>query len=325
MIVDNHKLPLPDDPTPLDAPPSYDTISSPNYRPTATPSAPTPRDVKPSLYSPSGSSPVSPRSPYASSSRSAGSSSAICTPCNVKGSWFNFTASRTEKDVKCTVLGLVRDLVREHHSDSSAPAGILQSCAAACEAHSLSLATILQEKSIENHTPLYWAIVKRKPDEELKEDSTIPDLLIALLSHATPLTRSTITDIRHACLITSDQRLFQRLRMSPEFATVSGTDQMLLGVTLPHDEIEVEELPGEEGDFVVHFVIPHFQKRMMVTQEIVLEFIARCTFISLPFPNFTNHFLRSNVEADIRHYDKIELRPWTRRRLMDGHSRSARY
>jgi hypothetical protein len=31
------------------------------------------------------------------------------------------------------------------------------------------------------------------------------------------------------------------------------------------------------------------------------------------------------VEADIRHYDKIELRPWTRRRLMDGHSRSARY
>ncbi|KAJ2932521.1 hypothetical protein H1R20_g4566, partial [Candolleomyces eurysporus] len=226
--------------------------------------------------------PVYPRSPYASSSRSAGSSSTVCTPCNTKGGWFNFIATRTEKDVRCTVLGLVRDLVREHHSDSSAPAGILQSCAAACEAHSLSLSTILQEKSIENHTPLYWAIVKRRPDEELKEDSQIPDLLIALLSHATPLNRKTIMDIRHACLITSDQRLFQRLRMSPEFATVSGSDQMLLGVTLPHDEIEVEELPAEEGDFVVHFVIPHFQKRMMVTQEIVLEFIARCKPPFLP-------------------------------------------
>ncbi|KAJ2917681.1 hypothetical protein MD484_g2713, partial [Candolleomyces efflorescens] len=285
MILDSHKLPLPDDPTPLDAPPSYDTISSPraSYRSTATASAPTSGDVKPSLYSPTGSSSLSPRSAYGSSSRSAGSSSGGCAPPHGKPSWFNFTASRTEKDVKTTVLGLVRDLVREHHSDSSAPAGILQSCAAACEAHSLSLATILQEKSIEGHTPLYWAIVKRKPDEELLEDSTIPDMLIALLSHATPLNRSTIMDIRHACLVTSDQRLFQRLRMSPEFATVSGSDQMLLGVTLPHDEIEVEELPGEEGDFVVHFVIPHFQKRMMVTQEIVLEFIARCRMWKLTF------------------------------------------
>ena len=82
--------------------------------------------------------------------------------------------------------------------------------------------------------------------------------------------------------------------MSPEFATVSGSDQMLLGVTLPHDEIEVEELPGEEGDFAVHFVIPHFQKRIMVTQEIVLEFIARCTSIPHPFPSSTDyHFLWS--------------------------------
>lgn len=88
-------------------------------------------------------------------------------------------------------------------------------------------------------------------------------------------------DIRQACLITSDQALFQRLRMSPEFSPVSGKDQMLLGVTLPHDEIEVQELGGEEGEFAVDFVVPHFQKRMMVTQEISLEFIARSE-ISIP-------------------------------------------
>jgi len=293
MIIDGNKRPLPDDPTPNEAPPSYDTLVQINPPPQVS-------DLK-HTYS-TGSS--SNRPVQGSSSRSNVGASAYSTPSTSKAparNWFtSLMGSKTEKDVKATVVGLVRDLVREHYSDSAAPAGILQSCAAACEAHSLDLSKLLQEKSIEGHTPLYWAIVKRKPDEDVDEFTQIPDLLIALLSHATPLTDETIMEIRHACLITSDQKLFQRLRMSPEFAKVSGADQMLLGVTLPNDEIEVEEIPGEDGDFAVTFIVPQFQKRMMVTQHIVLEFIARCTS-RVRFIHSRLTPPRSYVETVLRH------------------------
>ena len=50
---------------------------------------------------------------------------------------------------------------------------------------------------------------------------------------------------------------------------------MLLGATLPMDDIVVEDMAGDEGAFAVDFEIVQFQKRMMVSKEIVLEFIAR--------------------------------------------------
>jgi len=110
-----------------------------------------------------------------------------------------------------------------------------------------------------------------------------PDLLSALISYASPLKADTITDLRLACLATSDQALFQRLRLSPEFAPVSGSDQVLLGMTIPPDDINVEDLPGEAGAFAVDFVIPHFHKRMVVSKEITLEFIARSRMWRLSF------------------------------------------
>jgi hypothetical protein len=167
-------------------------------------------------------------------------------------------------------------LVQEQYSSSPAATGILQSCADACTTHSLSLSSLLQEKSIENHTPLYWAIVKRLPDEHHQvEDASGPDLLSTLLSYSTPLSQETITDVRRACLATCDQRLFQRLRFSPEFAPVSGIDQMLLGGTIPPDNIEVEDVSGDGGAFVATFEVLHFHKRMVVSKQISLEFIAR--------------------------------------------------
>ena len=258
MIIEKH--PLPEDPTPPDAPPSYDTVRPirNGYRDTKPPS---PSPATPSTQSPPPRSP--PRSPT------------TLTKGKARANWFNFAAHRTSRDVRNTVLGLVRDLVREYHTNSPAPTGILQSCAEACAAHNLCLASILQEKSIEEHTPLYWAIVKRVPDEATDEDTQIPDLLTALLSHSTPLTPETISDVRVACLVTSDQALFQRLRMSPEFSKISGRDEMLLGATLPMDDIVVEDMAGDEGAFAVNFEIVQFQKRMMVSKEIVLEFIAR--------------------------------------------------
>ena len=168
-------------------------------------------------------------------------------------------------------------MVQEQYSSFPEATGILRSCADACSTHSLSLSSILQEKSIENHTPLYWAIVKRLPDEH--HQASGPDLISALLSYSAPLSSGTITDVRRGCLASCDQRLFQRLRLSPEFAFVSGVDQMLLGGTIPTDNIEVED--GDGGEFRVTFEVQHFHKRMMVSKEIGLEFLARseCCFL----------------------------------------------
>ena len=295
MIID--KQPLPDDLTPTDSPPSYDTLGAINTGYSNSKRNELSKDflvdylALPSssyILSSTGSPPFSPNSeppPIRSPSVTAASPSSSSSSSNNKGkgrastNWFNFAASRTAREVRNTVLGLIRDLVQEQYSSFPAATGILQSCADACATHSLSLSSILQEKSIENHTPLYWAIVKRLPDEHHQvEDSSGPDLLSALLSFSSPLSSDTITDVRRACLATCDQRLFQRLRLSPEFARVSGVDQMLLGGTIPPDNIEVEDVPGDGGEFMVTFEVLHFHKRMVVSKEISLEFIARSEF-----------------------------------------------
>lgn len=143
----------------------------------------------------------------------------------------------------------------------------------------MAFSSILQEKSIEGHTPLYWAIVKRKPDESVDDGTQVQDLLTALLSYSAPLAQATVFDIRHACLISSDQPLFQRLSQSPDFASGSAVDELLLGVTLPPDDVEVVNFPDDEGSFAVNIGVVKFQKRMMITKNIIIEFIARSTFI----------------------------------------------
>lgn len=267
MVID--KVPLPEDPTPTDAPPSYDTVSPPpgpsssSFRPDEKSGSINPYE----LPEPS----TSPQSPQCPSSALKGKS-----PTRASSSWFGFgQAARASKEVKSTVTGLVRDVVQNSNSDVPASLAILESCSDACRARSVSFPALLQEKSIEGHSPIYWSIVKRPPAGEAPHG---PDLLSSLLSMAAPLTDATISEIRLACLDTSDQTLFQHLRRSPAFAPLDGTDQMLLGASVPPDDIEVEDVPGDEGAFVARFRIVAFQKRMRVTKHIHLEFIARSTF-----------------------------------------------
>jgi len=260
MIVESKK-PLPDDHLPADAPPSYDAVE------TLSRSTSYPQDEK---Y------PTSLTSPSLKTS-SSGSTAQLKVKRNSaknKGptTWFGrFGTSRTTKEVHATVLGLVRDLVKQQYSTPGA-SGILDSCAEACDAYDISFSSVLQEKSIEGHTPIHWAIIKRPSEPPNPDDH---DLVSALLARSAPLTPPTISDIRLACLLTSDQALFQRLQLSPVFSPVSGTDEMLLGATIPPDTIEVEDAEGDAGAFVANFEILAFQKRMRVSNKIHLEFIAR--------------------------------------------------
>lgn len=171
------------------------------------------------------------------------------------------------------MIGLVRDLVKQEQSGSGA-AGILESCSEACDAYNVSLCSILQEKIIENHTPIHWAIVKR-PAESL--DPNEEDLITALLVHSAPLKPATVSDIRLACLITSNQTLFQWLRLSPVFNPISGSDEMLLGASISPDVITIEDVKEDVSAFVANFEITAFQKRMQVSKRINMEFIAKGT------------------------------------------------
>ncbi|KAJ7043692.1 hypothetical protein C8F04DRAFT_727201 [Mycena alexandri] len=256
--------------TPLDAPPSYEASGSAQPAPNA--------------FSDSKRPPPIPIASVASGSSSfASSSSSGLKSAPASTSWFNF-ASPTVRQVRTTVLGLVRDLVKLQPSDHSVVAiSILKSCADACTSNGMSINTILQEKSVEGHTPLYWAIVKR-PAESHPEEPQAEDLLTTLLTLSTPLSAATMSDVRLACLLTSDQALFQRLRNSPEFAPLSPTDEMLLDATIPPDDITVENVSGgDEGAFIMDFAVVRFQKRMLVSKSVVLDFIARSRMWRLSF------------------------------------------
>ncbi|KAJ7759233.1 hypothetical protein B0H16DRAFT_1720643 [Mycena metata] len=242
---------------PLDAPPSYEASGS----------APPPSTT---TFSDSKHLPLVPTASVASGSSFASSSSSGSKSAPASPSWFNFASltGRQSKVVRTTVLGLVRDLVKLQPSDHTVLAvQILKSCADACRTNGLSISTILQEKSVEGHTPLYWAIVKR-PAESHPEEPQAEDLLTTLLTLSSPLSPATMADVRLACLLTSDQVLFQRLRNSPEFAPLSPTDEMLLDVTMPPDDITVENVSGDEGAFIMDFAIVRFQKRMLVSKSV---------------------------------------------------------
>ena len=106
------------------------------------------------------------------------------------------------------------------------------------------------------------------------------DLVTALLSHISPLNPDTILDLRMACMATSDQAMFQRLRRSPRFASISMSDHILLSGSPSPDDVAVEIGSGDKGAFTVDCIVAQFHKRMMVSKEIVLDFIARSTHLT---------------------------------------------
>ncbi|KAI8971013.1 hypothetical protein BD414DRAFT_501376 [Trametes punicea] len=266
MIID--KAPLPGsevDIEPEDAPPSYDALV--DVPP------PLPRDDK------AGSSSSQPSRSLRTNQHPSPTGTKSPTPLSPKtgkrpgaaSSWFNFGPSaRAAKEVSTTIKGILRDLVKQ--TDTQGALGVLESCADACQTFDLSLSALLQERSVEGHTPMYWAIVSRPADPPPPDQ---PDIVTALLSYAAPLSDSTVDELRLACLHTSDHGLFQRLRRSPTFAPLSGSDEIILGGNVPVDDVEVEDVEGDEAGFVAKFRIPMFQKRMRISKEINLEFIAK--------------------------------------------------
>ncbi|KAL1762266.1 hypothetical protein FB107DRAFT_199472 [Schizophyllum commune] len=267
-------------------PPSYDAVASTSC---VAGSSKAPTSEKPSVPHASSSSssyPTSVHSPKPSTSSSS-SKPTFAFPL------FGLLPSKSSREVRTTVKALIQDIIVQQ-SPPEACRGILQSCAESCKAYDIPLHSILQERYMEERTPLYWAIVKRA--EERQTSSTSPssspptpdpsdpsDTTLILLALAAPLTADTISDIRAACLVFSDNALFQRLRMAPEFSSLSPAEQILFNgeATVP-DSVRVEDVQGE-GAFVAHIRIPKFQRRMRVAGAVGLEFVALGRIFRLAF------------------------------------------
>ena len=122
---------------------------------------------------------------------------------------------------------------------------VLQSCVEVCKLHSIPISEMLQEHSLEGHTPMYWAIIKRPPPSKRRLECD-RDLVTTLLALAEPLNSATASDIQRACVDMCDGELFQQLRQSPSFVRLSGTDQLLLETSVAPDEVQVKEM-GTSG------------------------------------------------------------------------------
>ncbi|KAI9454952.1 hypothetical protein F5148DRAFT_984898 [Russula earlei] len=176
----------------------------------------------------------------------------------------------TKENVRTFVVELLRGrLPPDHERDA-----ILSACAQACEGEGLDLSTVLQEMLIEGYPPIYWAIVNRAVASE--SSGMAPDSLVfALLKACRPFSPATITAIRVACMMASDNTLLQRLfRSIPQLSHISTRDALLLGPANEEDRVDVEEKRNGTGSWVASIKIPRFRLRMRVCQSVSVEFVA---------------------------------------------------
>ena len=158
---------------------------------------------------------------------------------------------------------------------------ILSACARACERGGLDFSTVLQETSIEGHSPIYWAIVNR--DVGSGSRGLEPDSLVAaILAACRPLSPDSLAAIRVACTMASDNVLLQELfRLIPPLSHISTRDALLLSPANEEDRVDVDEKRNGTGSWSALIKIPRFRLRMRVCGSVSVEFIASGVFCFL--------------------------------------------
>ncbi len=181
---------------------------------------------------------------------------------------------RAKEIVQTRVMALLQGRLPPGEDRTS----ILSACAQACESGGLDLSTVLQEMSIEGHPPIYWAIVNR--DVASGSRGLVPDSLVAdLLAACRPLSPASLTAIRVACTMASDNVLLQELfRYIPPLSHISTRDALLLGPAKEEDRIDVDEKRNGTAAWVALIKIPRFRLRMRVCGSVSVEFIASGVF-----------------------------------------------
>ncbi|KZT52590.1 hypothetical protein CALCODRAFT_441317 [Calocera cornea HHB12733] len=282
-------------------PPDYaEAVGSPS-RPLAGPSTPSSSNPDTSFRVP-GSRPLGfppEKAPYPpfqqaiagpSSPRASSSKSSSWIP----DLWTWRTEAKTDAEVKKTVQSLIKDVITDPSRADTLP--ILQSCLSACRARGLSFEDLVQRNFIDGHTPLYWAILgsrKRHPDNSSIDGAhSVLDFLVSF-----PLSDATTLDACQACMLNSDNELFQRLRLSPGFTRTTFADTVITdGVA--NEPVLVEHIPNAgAGEFTISYTIPNWISRMRVSRRVAVDFIARGRGWRLEFAALRDFDHTNNIPA----------------------------
>ncbi|KAG1783193.1 hypothetical protein EV702DRAFT_1224079 [Suillus placidus] len=154
-------------------------------------------------------------------------------------------------------LSCIRAIVSSPDFTPSSIAQTVNACAATLPAAWFS--KLLQHPNIEDHTALYWAIVNNRREALWVFMNFIPKLSPACSS-----------DLRLACMMVNDHTLFTQLDLSEKLNPKDDSLRCFLGC--PPDEIQVQELGN--GCFTACFRFRMFQKRLRVTLDLGVEFVA---------------------------------------------------
>ncbi|KAG1877895.1 hypothetical protein DFJ58DRAFT_753148 [Suillus subalutaceus] len=165
------------------------------------------------------------------------------------------------KQIRTTVLSLIRDMVTAPDFIPSSVGPIIDACATSLPAAEFT--ALLQESNITGHTPLYWAVVNNRPEA-----------LSAFLKFIATYTYNSLDDLRLACMATSNHAWFTSLKLTttPRYRKGLGLNRSL---GYPRDKIQVYHEGNLQNQFTSKIQIMMFQKRMRVTQEIYVELIAQ--------------------------------------------------
>ncbi|KAG2124816.1 hypothetical protein DEU56DRAFT_983470 [Suillus clintonianus] len=157
-------------------------------------------------------------------------------------------------------LCCIRDIVSQPpgFGTPSSVTSAVNACAATLPAAEFS--DLLQTRNIEGHTALYWAIVNNRPET-----------FSFLAGFISQFSSDCSSDLRLACMTTSDNELFTRLNLGGN-SNDPKDEPLRRSLGCPADEIQVAG--SEPNQFVASFRIRMFQKRLRTTQDMRCEFIA---------------------------------------------------
>ena len=150
---------------------------------------------------------------------------------------------------------------------------VLQKCRQMCTHGGLDLSVVLQEPLIDRKPPVYWAILNGTTSSK-GSDAALHSLVLSLLEICKPLQETTITSIRLACMLTSNNALLQHLFWHfPALSPLTRSDAMLLSSVAGGDIVNVDETQDGTGTFIAHIQIRRFRLRMRVSEFVKIEFV----------------------------------------------------
>ncbi|KAG1866650.1 hypothetical protein DFJ58DRAFT_698876 [Suillus subalutaceus] len=174
------------------------------------------------------------------------------------------TSASSANSVQCqkqtTVLSRIRDIVSAPDIiDTPSVALIVDACTASLSVAEFS--DLLQSPNIEGHTALYWAIVNKRQEAF--------SAFAVFITKFSPVCSS---DLRLACVATHNQALFVQLGLG---YNDPKDEPLRRSLGCPPDDVQVHEGDGlGENQFIACIHIRMFRKRLHITQDLGIEFIA---------------------------------------------------